>query len=297
MRTRSGGGLVRAAIGILLLGLYGCCSIDAGRFEAFAAASHRLLDGAEAEAAQIQEVQRTYLAFAAAAGKLDEQSFEPQTAIAGGQRNFDLVRQFSERIAILNAIANYADALSAFARKDYQSGVDAAAVELDGSVAALGALMGPQWGGTAAAGYLASAVDTLGHAIIEHERIKGLRRAMALAQPGLQTLAGLLASGDELIAQQIVAYRNYILEDANDTINAAPAAINRVGIAAMVGGPVADANLAVRRLAQINQGVRLIPAAHQELADSICEDRPGLASLKALLSEAQRVATFRAHLY
>jgi len=150
---------------------------------------------------------------------------------------------------------------------------------------------------TAAAGYLASAVDTLGHAIIEHERVKGLRRAMALAQPGLQTLAGLLAGGDELIAQQIVAYRNYILEDANDTINAAPAAINRVEIAAMVGGPVADANLAVKRLAQLNQGVRLIPAAHRELADSICEDRPGLASLKALLSEAQRVATFRAHLY
>jgi hypothetical protein len=66
MRTRSGIGL--AAIGLLVC-LSGCCSVDAGRFDAFSVASHRLLDGAEAEAAQIEEVQRTFFIFAAAAGE------------------------------------------------------------------------------------------------------------------------------------------------------------------------------------------------------------------------------------
>jgi hypothetical protein len=284
------------AISIALIAcLSGCCSIDSGRFDAFSGSTRDLLQGADIESAQIAEVQRTFLIFSAAAGKLDEHSFEQTVTVGGHEQNIDLVRQFNERIAILQAIAHYADALTAFAKKDYQSGVDSASTKLDGSISNL-SKMGAGSGATTAAGYLATAVDALGHVIIEYQRVKGLQRAMSLAQPGLQTLAGLLVTGDELIDKQIEAYRKDILNDANATIASNPGGFDRVEIAALLVDPVSDASLSIGRLAELNRGIALLPIAHQELSDSMCSSTSTLSNLKEFVSEGQRVAKFHAGL-
>jgi len=136
------------------------------------------------------------------------------------------------------------------------------------------------------AGYLAAAVNALGHALIEYERVKGLQRAMAIAQPGLQKLSDLLVTGDRLIAQQIATYRDDILTDANSTINANPSGLSRVEVTALVAGPVMDANLSIDRLDSFNRGILLVPSAHQELADSICSSGGALSDLKQLIAEA-----------
>jgi hypothetical protein len=271
--------------------------VDPGPFDAFSASTHSLLEGADSESAQIAEVQRTFFIFAAAAGKLEANSFEPTVNVSGRQQNVDLVRQFNERVAILEAIAHYADALSAFAKKDYQSGVDSAATKLDGSIVTLSTTTGGAGSeATAAAGYLATAVDALGHAIIEYERVRALRRAVALAQPGLSTLARLLVAGNDLIERQIGTYRDDILQDANATINANPSGFSRVEISALVAEPVSDANVSIVRLGELNKSVTLLPLTNQELADSLCSSAPSLTNLKELVSEAQRVAKFHAGL-
>jgi hypothetical protein len=288
--------IVSVAIWITLIScLSGCCSVDSGRFDAFSASTHDLLQGADVESVQIAEVQHTFLIFAAAAGKLDEQSFELNVVVGGHQQNIDLVRQFNERIAILQAIAHYADALTAFAKKDYQSGVDSASTQLDGSISNLSKMDGGS-GAATAAGYLATAVDALGHVVIEYQRVKGLQRAMSLAQPGLQTLAGLLVTGDELIEKQIEAYRKDILDDANATINANSGGFDRVEIAALVAEPITDAGLSIGRLGELNRGIALLPKAHQELSDSMCSSTSPLSNLKELVSEGQRVAKFHSGL-
>lgn len=274
----------------------GCCTVDPGPFDAFSASTKNLLNGADQESADIAEIQRTFFVFAAAAGQFETNSFEPTVNVGGRQQNIDLVRQFGERIVILEAVGHYADALSAFAKKDYQTGVDSAATKLDGSIVSLSKAAGAGSEAISAAGYLATAVDALGHAVIEYERAKALRRAMAIAQPGLTTLARLLVVGDDLIEKQIETYRDDVLKDANATINSNPSGFSRVEISALVAQPVLDANLSIDRLTVLNRSVALLPLSNQELADSLCAAAPNLTNLKQLASEAQRVAKFHAGL-
>jgi len=283
-----------AVIVLALAGLSGCCAVNPAPFEAFANSTHGLLVGADVESVQIAEIQRTFFIFAASAGKLERNSFEPIIATGGRQHNIDLARQFNERVAILQAIAGYADALSAFAKKDYQSKVDAASARLDGSLVSLAHAAGAGSEATGAAGFLATAVNALGHATIEYERVKGLRRAMGLAQPGLEKLAVLLVQGDDLIARQLRRYQDDILDDANATINASPSAISRVQVSALVAAPVSDATLSINRLAELNRSVALLPVANQELLDTLCTGSQKLSNLSQLVSEAQRLESFHA---
>ena len=85
----------------LLASVSGCCTVDPGPFDALSASTKSLLDGADRESVEIGEVQRTFFVFAAAAGKLEKDSFEPTVKVGGRQQNTDSVRQFNERIAIL----------------------------------------------------------------------------------------------------------------------------------------------------------------------------------------------------
>jgi hypothetical protein len=287
----------RLAVSIVLLGcLSGCCSVNTGPFDAFSISTHSLLQGTDLVSLQIADVQRTFLIFAAAGGNLEQNSFEPTVDAGGHQQSIDLVRQFGERVAILEAVGHYADALTAFAKKDYQSAVDSASTKLDGSIVSLSKATGAGSEATTAAGYLATAVDALGHAIIEYERVKSLRQAMGIAQPGLIVLARRLAAGDDLIAQQIARYRKDILDDANATINANHSGIARVQISALVATPMTDANESIARLSELDRAVTLLPTAHQEVMDSLCSTAPNLTNLKELVGEGQRVAKFHSGL-
>jgi hypothetical protein len=88
----------------------------------------------------------------------------------------DLGARLRANSAALAVINEYLTALSAFANQDFQSELDADSTQLAASVKSFGSFE-QRWAQHAAASssYLATAIDGLGHAYIEHQRIAALQ--------------------------------------------------------------------------------------------------------------------------
>jgi hypothetical protein len=268
-----------------------CTTIPVGRFEALAESSRSVLDGSSATYSRIEGLQWQYMVFNPADGRLTPDSFKPVVVDDQGRRqDFDLRPRLRFRETALEALADYTDVLQAFAKKDYQGDLDKATQKLSASLGDLTALASANPDAQKAAGVLATAVNALGRAAIERVRRNTLQDAMATAQPGIATLADLIAADNALIAQAVRVMQGGIVRAANN-MRPAPSP-DRVLLDERVARVLDEGTGILASLDALGRAVKTIPAAHAEIRESLDDERPSLAKLQSLIAEAKRLNKF-----
>jgi len=282
--------LVWLALGLPLV--TACAAIPTGRFDALSAASRSVLDSSSATYSRIEGLQRNYMVFNPAEGRLTPESFKAVVVDDQGRKlDFDLRPRLRFRESVLEALSNYTDVLQAFAKKDYQGDLDEASQNLYASVSDLAARAPDNPAGQKAAGLLAAAVNELGRAALERTRRRALRRAMEAAQPGVEGVVDLIAADNVLIVQAVRTMQNGILRSANGLRPTAPS-LNRVQLDERVSRLVDESSEILASLDALSRAVKAIPRAHAEIRESLDDDRPSLAQLQSLIAEAKRLSQF-----
>jgi len=161
------------AVGLVLaivLLIAGCASIPTGRFDALATVAKEVDTKTSATDADIVQLTRRFMVFSPAPGPYTANSFVPTIEIDGMKHDFDFGPRLEPRRAAVDVLAAYTEALAAFAKKDYQGDLDNATQSLAGSVERLVSHTSASAEAKQGAGILATAVNGLGRAIVEHKR-------------------------------------------------------------------------------------------------------------------------------
>ncbi len=275
----------------LLLFATACASIPSGRFDSLAAASQTVLQSSVETYARIENLQRRYMLFNPAEGPFTVNTFKPQIVDDQGQmRDFDLGPRLRFRESALEVLAKYAEALQAFAKKDYQGDLDKASQELGASIAGLSRHLTSDGEAKQAAGILATAVNGLGRAIVERRRRQALRKAMGEAQQGVTALAKLIADDNTELSRAVTIMRGGILRAANRIRPDAP--VTRLHFDQEIALVTAEADEILLNLSALNAAVERIPPAHAEIMESLERDDLKLKDLQALIAEAKRISKF-----
>ena len=188
-------------------------------------------------------------------------------------------------------LVSYAEALAAFARKDYQGELDQATQSLGGSVQRLASIPTATAEVKQGAGVLATGVNALGRAIIDRMRKAALGKAMNEAAPGIQQIVTFVKDINSLAAVAVGGMRDDMLRKANGITPADGLA--RVQLNERVEAVVVESNTILARLKQINTAIDAIKPAHDEIREALVRDEGApLEKLKALVAEAKRLQRF-----
>ncbi len=275
----------------------GCCTVPAGQLKALAESTSQLNQVSQRAYDQSAQLERAWIVLTVKSGQLTVNSFDLETAFqsqAEGKSlgDKDLGARMQANEAVLTVINNYLSALSAFANKDFQSDLDAQSTKLAASVKSLDSLSQP-WAKQAAAssGYLATAIDGLGHAYIEYQRVETLQRTMTAVQKPLEDLAGFVITNDQTAQLVLQQMEGYYITDAN-VLQPQHHGAEELAFHAYVGDIVGQFTDARKTLTGMDAAMRKLPAAHDELEKSMCSDKPNIESLKGLIAETQRLSKF-----
>ena len=286
-----------AAIACLVLAS-GCCTVPAGQLKALAESTSQLNQVNQRAYDQSAELERAWVVLTVKSGPMTVHSFDLETAFQPpdhrgkqlGEK--DLAARIQANGAALAVINNYLSALSAFANKDFQSDLDAQSTRLAASVKNLNSLSEPSAKQAAASsGYLATAIDGLGHAYIEYQRGKTLERTMTSVQTPLEDLAAFVVTNDQAAEQVLQEMERYYIQDAN-LLQPPHHGAEQLAFHAYVADVIGNFADARKTLTGMDTAIQKLPAAHDELAKSMCSNRPNIESLKALIAETQRLSKF-----
>ena len=285
-----------AAIACLVLAS-GCCTVPAGQLKALAEATSQLNQVSQRANDQSAQLERAWIVLTLKSGPMTVHSLDLETAFQPPDRGKplgekDLGARMQANGAALAVINNYLSALSAFANKDFQSDLDAQSTKLAASVKSLGSLSEP-WAKPAAvsSGYIATAIDGLGHAYIEYQRGKTLERTMSAVQQPLQDLASFVITNDQTAERLLQTMERYYIQDAN-LLQPPHHGAEQLAFHAYIADVVGQFADARKTLTGMDAAMQKLPAAHGELEKSMCSDKPDIESLKALIAETQRLSKF-----
>jgi hypothetical protein len=275
-----------AVLGVALA-LSACSAVPSGRFAALADGTRSIATNSVATYGGVVDLQRTYMLYNPNGDKLNEESFKPVIRDEDGTvRSFDFKPRLEFRSAALEVLADYADALHAFATKNYQEDLDAATQSLGASVANLAAYA-DAGSAAQAGGVLATAINGMGTAATEYLRRKTLRTAMDTAQPGVDTLAKLIATDNKSIEVAVLTMRRGILRKA-DRLRPSTG-IARISFDSSVATIISDSDETLTQLELMNAAVTKIPIAHAEIRQSLDQRADSMTALKGLIAEAKRL--------
>ena len=266
----------------------GCAGLPTGRFDALAAASKELETRTTETDADIVQLTRRFMLFSPAPGPYTVDSFVPTVDIDGTKHDFDLGPRLAPRQAALDVVAAYTEALAAFARKDYQRDLDKATQKLSGSIARLASQAGVSGQAKQGAGVLATAVNALGRAIIEHMRRAALRDAMDTGGPGVRAIAAFVKEINTEATLAVTVMTGAMVAKSNRL--AVADGVARLALNERVETVVVESKAILAHLKQISTAVDAIPPAHDEIRRSLDHDeRTPLERLTALVAEVQRL--------
>lgn len=269
----------------------GCASLPTGRFDALATAAKEVDVRASAMDADIVGLTQRFMIFSPASGPYTVNSFAPVIDVDGTKYDFDFGPRLEPRQAALEVLASYAEALAAFARKDYQHDLDRATQRLGGSVERLVSHAGVSAEAKQGAGILATAVNALGRAYIEHLRKAALRKAMDSAAPGVRAIASFVKEINGQAALAVGVMRDAMISKANRL--SVSDGVARLALNERVEGVVVESKAILAQLKQVSTAVDAVPPAHDEIRRALDrDDRPPLDKLKSLVAEVQRLQKF-----
>ena len=286
------------AVGLVLaivLLIAGCASIPTGRFDALATVAKEVDTKTSATDADIVQLTRRFMVFSPAPGPYTANSFVPTIEIDGMKHDFDFGPRLEPRRAALDVLAAYTEALAAFAKKDYQGDLDNATQSLAGSVERLVSHTSASAEAKQGAGILATAVNGLGRAIVEHKRKAALRDAMDTASPGVRAIANFVKEINASAALAVGVMRSAMISRSNRLTVSDGAA--RLALNERVEGVVVESRAIGAHLKQVSATVDAIPPAHDEIRRALDrDDRAPLDKLKALIAEVKRLGAFHSSL-
>ena len=275
--------------GLVLVALVALCAgcgaaVPTGRFDALAAASKGVESKTRETDADIVKLTRRFMVFAPAEGPYKLDSFAP---VVDGQ-DFDFAPRLAPRLAALDVLAAYTEALAAFARKDYAGDLDQATHTLGGSVERLAGHAAASADAKKGAGILATAVNALGHAVIERMRRSALRPAMDQAAPGIASIVSFVKDINVRSALAVTVMRDHMIRKANGIKTTDGMA--RLQLNEAVEGVIVESGIILAQLKQESAAVTAIGPAHAEIRDALDrDDRSSLDKLKAFVAEVKRL--------
>jgi hypothetical protein len=271
--------------------LSGCAGLPTGRFDALVGSVKSVETTTTETDREITLLTRHFMIFSPSPGPYRVESFVPVIEIQGQRRDFDFGPRLEPRGAALDVLVSYAEALAAFARKDYQGELDQATQSLGGSVQRLASIPTATAEVKQGAGVLATGVNALGRAIIDRMRKAALGKAMNEAAPGIQQIVTFVKDINSLAAVAVGVMRDDMLRKANGITPADGLA--RVQLNERVEAVVVESNTILARLKQINTAIDAIKPAHDEIREALARDEGApLEKLKALVAEAKRLQRF-----
>jgi hypothetical protein len=281
---------VRIVLAVALLAA-GCAGLPTGRFDALATAAKEVETRATTTDADVVALTRRFMIFSPASGPYTVNSFAPVIDVDGTKVDFDFGPRLEPRQAALDVLASYTEALAAFARKDYQRDLDRATQKLGGSVERLVSHAGVSADAKQAAGILATAVNGLGRALIDHMRKAALRQSMDTAAPGVRSIAAFVKEINGQAALAVGVMRDAMISKSNRfTVSDGVA---RLDLNERVEGVVVESKAILAQLKQVSTAVAAIPPAHDEIRLALDrDDRPPLDRLKSLVAEVQRLQKY-----
>jgi hypothetical protein len=284
-----GRGIARSLlVAIILVLASGCAAVPTGRFDALALATREVDTRTGEVDGDVVQITRRFMIFSPAPGPYTPRSFAPVVTVGGQQADFDFGPRLAPRKAALDVLVAYTEALSAFAKKDYQGNLDKATNTLGGNLQDLISHASASNDVKRGAGVLAAVVNELGRAAIDRMRKTALRNAMAEAAPGVSEIAKFVRDINERAALAVTVMRDEMLRIANRANPVDGAA--RLALSETVEQVIVDSASVLARLKQSTVAVEAIPAAHDEVRDSLDRDERGaLDKLKALIAEAKRL--------
>jgi len=286
MKTEARLILTRALILVALVALCAGCgaAVPTGRFDVLAAASKDVEIKTRETDADIVKLTRRFMVFTPTLKEYKLNSFEP--TIEG--QSFAFGPRLEPRHAALDVLASYTEALAAFARKDYQGDLDQATQSLGGSVERLAGHAAASADAKKGAGILATAVNGLGRAVIEHKRRVALREAMDAATPGIASIVNFVKDINGLAVLAVAEMRNQMLRKANRLTVADGVA--RLQLNEAVEGVIVESGGILAQLKQASAAVEAIGPAHAEIRNSLDRDeRTQLDKLRAFVAEVKRL--------
>jgi hypothetical protein len=280
---------------LVILLFAGCAGVPTGRFDALATAAKEVHTKTSATDADIVQLTRRFMIFSPAAGPYTANSFVPTIEIDGTKYDFDFGPRLEPRQAALDVLAAYTEALAAFARKDYQGDLDKATQGLTGSLERLVNHTSASAEAKQGAGILATAVNGLGRAIVDHKRKAALRDAMDTASPGIRAIANFVKEINASAALAVGVMRNAMISRGNRLTVSDGAA--RLALNERVEGVVVESRAIVAHLKQVSTTVEAIPPAHDEIRTTLDrDDRAPLEKVRALIAEFIRLGAFHSSL-
>jgi hypothetical protein len=141
------------------------------------------------------------------------------------------------------------------------------------------------------AGVLATVVDGLGTAIIDHLRKAALRGAMDKAAPSVRAIASFVKDINGQAALAVGVMRDAMISKGNRlTVSDGVA---RLALNERVEGVVVESKAILAQLRQVSTAVDAIPPAHDEIRRALDrDDGAPLDKLKSLVAEVQRLQKF-----
>jgi hypothetical protein len=282
--------IVRLALAVVVLAA-GCAALPTGRFDTLATAAKGVEARTTETDADIVQLTRRFMLFSPAPGPYTVNSFVPAVDIGGTKFDFDFGPRLEPRQAALDVLVAYTDALAAFARKDYQRDLDRATQNLGGSIARLASHAGASAQVKQGAGVLATAVNALGRALIDHMRKAALRDAMDTGGPGVRAIATFVKEINAEAALAVTVMSNAMISTSNRLTVADGVA--RLALNERVEAVVVESKAILAHLKQSSTAVDAVPPAHDEIRRALDrDDRGPLEKLTALVAEVQRLQKY-----
>jgi hypothetical protein len=290
--------LLHVTITLSIVGMMGagCAALPVGRFDALAAAGRHVEERTRDADARVILMTRQYMIFNPARGDYTVKTFVPAVEEGGRTLDFDFGPRLEPREAALDVLTRYLEALAAFAKKDYQAGLDEATQSLDGSVVRLASHFAGAEGAKQGAGILATAINGLGRSAIDHIRRAELKKTMGTARPGLEQLSAFVTDINAELAAAIQVMRRGMLRSASAARASSPGA-SVIELNSRVEGVIVDAADLLEELKSMTSAVQKIGPAHDEIAAALDgDDRAPLKKLTDLVAEVKRLQSFRTSL-
>jgi hypothetical protein len=281
-------------VAILILGA-GCESlplgkpVPSGKFDLLAESSHRILKGTTETYTRIEKLQRLFVVVTAGDGPLTEDSFKP--AIDG--QSFDIVPELRYREKALEVIVAYSRVLQAFAKEDFEGGVDRATERLAGSLKSFSAATAPNLDlAVKASGLMATVVNVIGRHMVQRKRIQALKEVMDSGQEPLGDLANLIKGSNDKIKRHVNVMFRIILAHANRVRPSPKKGIERVRFDSQTALTVAEVNDIQGSLDAFSDAVTKVPPAHLEIRQMLDDKLKLIPALQQLGEEGKRINKF-----
>jgi hypothetical protein len=267
------------------MGLGGCISIPAGKYEAFRDSGQSLLTNTGETYVRIERLQRQFAVVTAPDSEISIDTFRPQFE----DKSFDLSPDLRLREAAFEVLVKYLNLLSTLSSKNRVPGVDRAYQELSASLKNLveSSKAVDRDEVSKASDINFSFDDAADRRMGKRQRLNALREMMDSEQTAVESLCRLVLKSNKKISARVQVMLKTIVAHAN-IVRPPQGSLQRYHFDARIGALIAESEEIEASLETMSKAVSQIPEAHKEIRADLDREATSFDALHMLLQQAQR---------